>query len=253
MITLEKIQDTCLAVVSLMETYREKYSELKESLQIEGTDIIWCKGWRAPHEPIFFEELTYGNITEPRHTLNKEPRKKEHVSVHYYREGKPVYTQIYGAEGTVICETFYVESTGKTHGVSYDTNEHMIMLSIEGKNDKGLPMEYALYRTEIRYGIETLKNRISYAVYEYENGKMIGGTLIHEMILNSKAENDPEKSLFCMDDLPQEYHFFYETGVLEKFTRSHYSSSMQFEGEAGPWKYPKYLLKRYHEFGIDYV
>ena len=57
MVKIERLQEVCLMVISQLEAYKEKYDELKDSLQLDGTEVIWCKGWRAPHEPIFFEEM----------------------------------------------------------------------------------------------------------------------------------------------------------------------------------------------------
>ena len=49
MVKIERLQEVCLMVISQLEAYKEKYDELKDSLQLEGTEVIWCKGWRAPH------------------------------------------------------------------------------------------------------------------------------------------------------------------------------------------------------------
>lgn len=276
MVKIERLQEICLMVISQLEAYKEKYDELKDSLQLEGTEVIWCKGWRAPHEPIFCEELTYGNITEPRHPIDKEPRKKDHVSVHYYRDKKPVYSQIYGEEQTVIGEIFYTQDSEKRYGITYDTSGNVDMFSIELQNEKGLPTEYILYRKEVNYFSKVYRNRINYAAYEYDNNDMMmGGILLHEMGINSNAENlinelrhkieikseeslkDMDKTedilLFCLGDAPEEYKFNYVDGILNNYTRNDYNYSMEFEGEGGPWKYPKYLLKRYHDFGIKYV
>ena len=255
MLTKEKVEEICHSVLSLIEQYKEKPDEFKESPQLEGTEAIWCKGWRAPHEPIFFEEVTCGNIFEPRHPMGKVPRKKEHVSVHYYRDKKPIYSQIYGAEGNVICETFYTREAGIRYGITYSINGELDMLSIEIQNEKGLPVEYTVYRKEIWNFGDPLKNRINYATYEYdENDKIKGGSLIYEMIVNPKASDNPEELLYSISNPPHEYYLSYVDGTVETYTRADYSSSLELQsGVGGPWKFPGYLLKRYHEFGIEYI
>ena len=142
MVTKEKVEEMCWYVLSLIEQYKEKTDKFKETPQLDGAEYIWCKGWRAPHEPIFFEEATCGNISEPRHPIARTPRKKVHVSIHYYRDKMPIYSQIYGAEGDVICETFYTHDSGKTYGLTYDRKGELNMLSIESQNEKGLPEDY---------------------------------------------------------------------------------------------------------------
>ena len=76
MVTKEKVEEMCWYVLSLIEQYKEKTDKFKETPQLDGAEYIWCKGWRAPHEPIFFEEATCGNISEPRHPIAKTPRKR---------------------------------------------------------------------------------------------------------------------------------------------------------------------------------
>jgi hypothetical protein len=182
MITKEKVEEMCWSVLSLIDQYKEMPDEFKEPPQLGGAEAIWCKGWRAPHEPIFFEEVTCGNISEPRHPIGRVPRKKVHVSVHYYRDKKPIYSQIYGPEGDVICEIFYKQESGKNYGITYNRDCELDMFSIEIQNEKGLPVEYIVYRKEIWNFGKPLKNRIHYASYEYdESDKIKSGSFIYEI------------------------------------------------------------------------
>ena len=255
MVTKEKVEEMCWYVLSLIEQYKEKTDKFKETPQLDGAEYIWCKGWRAPHEPIFFEEATCGNISEPRHPIARTPRKKVHVSIHYYRDKMPIYSQIYGAEGDVICETFYTHDSGKTYGLTYDRKGELNMLSIESQNEKGLPVEYIVYRKEIWNFGNPLKNRINYATYEYdENDKIKGGSFIYEMIVNLQASNDPEELLYSISNPPHDYYLSYDDETVVSYTRTDYSSSLELlSGVGGPWKFQGYLLKRYHEYGIEYI
>lgn len=255
MITEEKVEEISWSVLSLIEQYKEKPDEFKETPQLEGAEAIWCKGWRAPHDPIFFEEVTCGNISEPRHPIWRVPRKKVHVSVHYYRDKKPIYSQIYGADSDVICEIFYTQDSGKNYGITYNRNGELDMLSIEIQNEKGLPVEYIVYRKEIWNFGDSLKNRIHYASYEYdENDKIKGGSFIYEMIVNPKASEDPEALLYIIYNPSYDYNFSYVEGTLDTYTLTRYESYLKSKKEIDrSWKFPKYLLKRYKALGIEYI
>lgn len=255
MVTEEKVEEMCRYVLSLIAQYQEKPDEFQETPQLEGAEVIWCEGWRAPHEPIFFEEVSYGNVSEPRHPIGSETRKKKHVSAHYYQDKKPIYSQIYGAEGSVICETFYTREAGKTYGITYDRKGELDMLSIETQNEKGLPIDYILYRKEIWNFGDPLKNRINYATYEYdENDKIKGGSFIHEMIVNPKASEDPEALLYSICDPSYDYCLSYVDGTVDTYTLTRYNPYFESKKEIDrSWKFPKYLLKRYKTLGIEYI
>ena len=64
----------------------------------------------------------------------------------------------------------------------------------------------------------------------------------------------PEELLYSISNPPHEYYLPYVDGTVETYTRANYSSSLELQsGVGGPWKFPGYLLKRYHEFGIEYI
>lgn len=178
-----------------------------------------------------------------------------HVSVHYYRDKKPIYSQIYGADSDVICEIFYTQDSGKNYGITYNRNGELDMLSIETQNEKGLPVEYIVYRKEIWNFGDPLKNRIHYAAYEYdENDKIKGGSFIYEMIVNPKASEDPEALLYIIYNPSYDYNLSYVDGTLDTYTLTRYESYLKSKKEIDrSWKFPKYLLKRYKALGIEYI
>ena len=74
------------------------------------------------------------------------------------------------------------------------------------------------------------------------------------MIVNPQASNDPEELLYSISNPPHDYYLSYDDETVVSYTRTDYSSSLELlSGVGGPWKFQGYLLKRYHEYGIEYI
>ena len=257
MINTEKLISVQKTLTELTEKYSGQYDKLRENADISSADVIWCKGWREPYAADYADELYIGNIYSPRQMLAKEPRKKELVSAHYFRDSLPVLSVVYGTEGKITYEKLFVNEPEISAGIVFDDEQNADILTVEIKNN-GRAAEYIVYEHDRDSvpGRRTKAHTVRYTSYAYdENGRIASSTYITGIT----PCDDTEKFLLLnkrVEDLC-DYRFNYVDTAVDTFTRYDFDcyyfndTSDKSYPEGNTWKFPKHLLKRYRDLGID--
>ncbi|MBQ9809176.1 MAG: hypothetical protein IJM55_09965 [Ruminococcus sp.] len=250
MIDRDRIVYVQTLVYDMMQKYQNEYFNLKNNLSLDCEEKFWCKGWREAYAPDFVNELA-DNTQETRKILPKEPRKKSYTSLHYYLKREPVFSLFYGFEEEPCMEKFFVETDNMIVGICYSTdNGNIYSLSIEIRNENGLPYEYIVCYMDMNNKHDRFPSYLlRVSTYKYDNqnhiisASYIDGSQISVSTDNDFASTAPE----CLED----YIFLYENGTVANFTRVNYTANYEKKAE-NTWKFNKWILKRYKDDGINY-
>ena len=171
--------------------------------------------------------------------------------MHYYLKKKPVISLFYGSEEKLCMEKFFIEMADMIVGICYMTNNgNIYSLSIEIRNEDGLPYEYTVCYMDMNFKhCQFPSYLLRSATYKYNHQNHIisasymDGLQVSVSMDNVFASTAPE----CLED----YIFLYENGTVANFTRVNYSANYEKEAE-NTWKFNKWILKRYKDDGINY-
>ena len=252
MIDRDRIVHVQTLVSDMMHKYQNEYFNLKNSVSLDFEEEFWCNGWREAYAPDFVNELA-DNTQEARKILPKEPRKKSCTSLHYYLKKEPVISQFYGFEEELCMEKFFIETDDMIVGICYSTdNGNMYSLSIEIRNEDGLPYEYIVCYMDMnnKYKYDRGSSYlIRVSTYKYDDqNHIISASYIEGLPVSVSSDNvlastAPE----CLED----YIFLYENGTVANFTRVNYTADYEKKTE-NTWKFDRWILKRYKNDGIKY-
>lgn len=250
MIDRERIVFVQALISDMMYKYQNEYFNLKNSVSLDYEEEFWCKGWREAYAPDFVNELS-DNTQEARKILPKEPRKKSYTSLHCYLKKKPVISLFYGSKEEPCMEKFFIETDNMLIGICYMTdNGNIYNLSIETRNEDGLPYEYIVcYMDMNSKGRQLSSYLIRLATYKYDNhNHIISASYMDGLKVSVSTDNF---SAIAASECFEDYIFLYENGTVANFTRINYSVNFEKETE-NTWKFNKWILKRYKDDGINY-
>lgn len=240
-------------LTALWHRYENQYDILKNGLDIDSADIIWCGTCAEPYHIDFISDIE-DSTALPRKILKtkKEPKNKAYCSKHYFREKEPIYSVFFGENSEVVCEKFFLRSGNRIIGIKYICGQKKLHeLTAEHFDESGNGVKFDMMQTA-----DNIKSR----KYYYENSAIIRAEAIDGYY--------PEKEIMWYDDerykgigniLPSgcpcmnpaslaEYSFIYnDEGEPSEYMRKSYSYGRLSEHT---WKVNAGLRKKYAEYGI---
>ncbi|MGN0692772.1 MAG: hypothetical protein ACI4K7_10525 [Oscillospiraceae bacterium] len=247
------VDEISKGLTALRNEYENRYDFLKNSIALNGADIIWCGTWAEPYHIDFISDI--GDSTAlPRKIMKtkKEPKNKAYCSKHFFREKEPVYSVFFGENSEAVCEKFFLRNEKRIIGIKYICGQKKLHeITVEHFDDSGNGVQFDIIQTA-----DNIKSR----KYYYEYGAIIRAEAIDGYY--------PEKSVMWYDDerykgigniLPsgcpcmnpailEEYRFVYnDEGEPSEYMRKSYSYGRVSEHT---WKFNAGLKKKYAEYGI---